>query len=95
MCREACRLARISCHIGQVPKWRLNGTGKLFSGFLCCVEVSHDLDHLDVLQGIHVDCNLNFTGITFEVGVLDIAAHTFSSSFFFSKSSAVWDQQIT
>ena len=41
-CRKACRLARISCHVGQVPKWRLKGTGKL-SGFLYCVEVSHNL----------------------------------------------------
>ena len=23
MCREACRLTRISCYIGRVPKWRL------------------------------------------------------------------------
>ena len=40
-----------------------------------------------------------FTGITFKVGVLDIAAHAFCSSFrlsfFLSKPGAVWDQQIT
>ena len=58
-CRKACRLARISCHVGRVPKWRLKGTGKLLSGFLCCVEVSHNLDLLDVLyRGVRVDCNL-------------------------------------
>ena len=71
MCREAYRLARVSCHVGWVPKWHLKSIGKLFSGFLCCVEVSHDLDHLDVLYSI---------GIMLEVGVLDIAAHTFHSS---------------
>ena len=43
------RLARISCHVGRVP-------GKFFSGFLRCVEVSHNLDRLDVLyRGICVD----------------------------------------
>ena len=59
VCREACSLARISCHVGQVPKWCLKGTGKLFSGFLRFVEVSHDLDHLHVLYwDVCVDCNL-------------------------------------
>ena len=58
-CGEACRLAEISCHAGRVSKWRLNGTGKLFTGFLRCVEVSHDLDGPDVLyMGVRVDCNL-------------------------------------
>ena len=83
-CREACRLARISCHIGRVPKWRLKGTGKLFSGFLRCVEVSHDLDCLDVLYRASVlIATFNFAGIMFEVGVLGITAHAYWSSFFF------------
>ena len=94
-CKEACRLARISCHVRRVPKWCLKGTGKLFSGFLHCVEVSYNLDHLDVLYRVSaLIATFNFTGITFKVGVLDIAAHAFCSSSFFSKPSAVWDQQI-
>ena len=85
-CRETCRLARISCHVGWVPKWHLKGTSKLFTGFLRCVRVSHDLDCLDVpYRGIHVDCNIE---LMFKVGVLDIDAHTFRSSF--SVSLALW-----
>ena len=64
--------------IGRVPKWRLKGTGKLFSRFLHCVEVSHNLDRLDVLyRASTLIATFNFTGITFEVSVLDIAAHAF------------------
>ena len=34
-------------------------TGRCFARFLCCVEVYHDLDHLDVLySGIHAYCSL-------------------------------------
>ena len=60
LCMEACsRLARISCHIRWVPKGHLKGTGKLFTRFLRCFEVSHDLDCLDVLcRGVRVDCNV-------------------------------------
>ena len=58
-CREACRLVRISFHVERVPKWHLKGTGRLFTGFLLGVEVSHDFDHLDMLyKGICVDCKL-------------------------------------
>ena len=48
-----------SAHVRRIPKWRPKGTGKLFTGFLNCVEVSHDLDCLDVLyRGSCIDCNL-------------------------------------
>ena len=59
-CREACRLARISCHVEQGPKWSLyKGSGRCFTRFLRCVEVYHDLDHLDVLyRGIHAYSSL-------------------------------------
>ena len=36
-------------YIGRVSKWRLKGTCKLFTGFLVCVKISHNLDYLDVL----------------------------------------------
>ena len=40
-------------------QWRLKGTGKLFTGFLCCVKASHNLDCLDVLyRGVRFDCNV-------------------------------------
>ena len=70
-CREAWRLARISFHVRRVPKWHLKGTGKLFSEFLCCVEVSHNIDLLALIATFD---------FTFKVGVLDITAHVFRSS---------------
>ena len=53
-------LPKSACHhVRRVPKWRLKGTGKLFSGFLRCVEVSHNLDHMDMLyRGVHIDRSL-------------------------------------
>ena len=52
------RLARISCHVRQIPKWHLKGTRRLFTRFLHCVEVSHNLGHLDELyRGARVNCN--------------------------------------
>ena len=45
---------------GEFQNGVQKGTGKLLSGFLRCVEVSHNLDDLlDVLyRGVRVDCNL-------------------------------------
>ena len=77
------RRAGISCHIGRVLKWCLKGsvTCKLFTGFFCCVQVSHNLDCLDVLYRASVlIATFNSTRIMFKAGVLDITAHTICSS---------------
>ena len=59
MHKEACRLTRISYHVWRIPKWCLKGIGWLFTGFLRCVKVSHNLDSLDVLyRSIRIDYNL-------------------------------------
>ena len=52
-------------HAGRpvgLPESAVTYTGKLFSGFLRCVEVSHNLDHLHMLyRGVRVDCKQPLT----------------------------------
>ena len=53
------------------------GSSRCFAGFLCCVKVSHDCLYTCCTGEFVFTVAFNFTGITFEVGVLDIAARAF------------------
>ena len=50
VCREACRFTGISFHVRRVSKWHLKGCARWFAAFVCCVEVSPDLDCLGAVQ---------------------------------------------
>ena len=45
--------------LGKVQNGVYKGSGRCFTGFLHCVEVSHDLDCLDVLyRVVHIYCSV-------------------------------------
>ena len=77
---------------GEIQNGVYKGSGRCFAIFLHCVEVYHNLDHLDVLYTCTVA--FDFIRITLKSVFLDIATHVFRSSFFLSKPSAVTDEQI-
>ena len=68
--------------------------GRLFTGFLHCVKVSHNLNCVDVLyRETALTTTFNFNRITFKNGVLYIASHAVHFIFLFSKCSVVTDEQ--
>ena len=101
MCREACRLARISCHVRRVPKWCLKGTGKFSIQRIpsLCWSVTRFRPSTHAVQGRpHWLQPLTSPESRLKSAFWITHAYCssfFPSSFFFSKPSAVLDQQIT